>query len=228
MTEPLPHDALNEAMLAEIALGALLLAEPLGRDHFDERVIAAMRATPRHDFVPPAMRPYAHLLRPLEIGHGKTVASPMLVALMTDLLRVGPEHTVLEVGTGLGYHAAVVSQLAGSVVSMEVVEPLAGQAAQRLARAGRRNVEVVVGNGAQGLPGRAPFDRILVTCAPEIIPPALIRQLRPGGRMVVPAGLDGAQMLMLVTRADDGRVAVRDILPVGFGAMEGQAEALFS
>lgn len=220
------HATQNEAMLAEIALGAFLMSEQLGHDAFDPRVIDAMRATPRHDYVPFEMQPYAYLVRPLSIGFDKTIASPLIVAVMTDALRVEAHHTVLEVGTGLGYHAAILSRLAQRVVSMEIVQPLAVQARERLARNGCDNVEVIVGNGANGLPERAPFDRILVSCAPEMIPHTLLNQLKPGGRMVVPAGLEGAQMLMLASKDDGGRTSVQDILPVGFGLMDGQAEVL--
>jgi protein-L-isoaspartate(D-aspartate) O-methyltransferase len=217
--------ALNETMLAEIALGAYLMREALGRDTFDERVLDAMRAASRHEFVPMEMQPYAYLVRPLSIGFDKTISNPLIIAVMTDLLRVEPHHTVLEIGTGLGWHAALLSRLAKQVYSTEIVDELAWQAGERLARNGCDNVEVVLGNGASGLPAHAPYDRILVTCAPQMIPPALLNQLKPGGRMIVPAGLAGEQMLMLVTRDVTGRTYVHDILPVGFGEME-QAELI--
>ena len=223
-----PHAALNEAMLTEISLGALLMSEQLGHDEFDERVLEAMRATPRHEFVPPELQPYAYQVRPLSIGFEKTISNPLIIATMTDLLRVGPYHTVLEVGTGLGYHAAILSKLARKVYSMEFVDELAAQAAERLTRHGCANVVVLGGNGVNGLSAHAPYDRILVTCAPEMIPHTLLNQLKPGGRMVIPAGLEGEQMLMLVSKNAAGRTQVEHILPVGFGPMEGVESVLHS
>ncbi len=215
------HAALNEAMLAEISLGACLMSEQLGRDTFDERVLDAMRAAPRHEFVPFELQPYAYLVRPLAIGFDKTISNPLIIALMTDLLRVEPHHTVLEIGTGLGWNAALLSRLAKQVCTTEIVDELAAQALERLERNGCDNVDVFFGNGAGGVPEHAPYDRILVTCAPQMIPPALLGQLKPGGRMVVPSGIEGEQMLMLVTRDAAGHTRVEDILPVGFGEMEG-------
>ncbi|AUN95826.1 protein-L-isoaspartate O-methyltransferase family protein [Pseudazoarcus pumilus] len=210
----------NESMLAEISLGACLMSEQLGRDTFDARVLDAMRAVPRHAFVPLEMQPHAYHLRPLPIGFDKSIANPLIVALMTDVLRVEPHHTVLEIGTGLGWNAALLSRLARQVYTMEIVDELAAEALERLHRNGFGNVELLLGNGAEGLPRHAPFDRILVTCAPQLIPPALLAQLAPGGRMVVPAGLPGEQMLMLVTRDADGHARVADILPATFGEMD--------
>lgn len=218
----------REQMMAEIALGAVLMREQLERDSFDPRVIEAMTCVPRHEFVPLELQPYAYLNRPLSIGYDKTISNPLIIAVMTDLLQVGPDHIVLEVGTGLGYHAAILSELAGRVYTVEIVEELAAQARQRLGAHARSNIEVINGNGAGGLPEAAPFDRILVTAAPDLIPPALIHQLRPGGRMIIPAGLEGSQMLLLVTKELSGRLAVKEILPVGFSPLEGDAPAMAS
>lgn len=223
-----PYAALNEAMLTEISLGALLLSDQLGHDEFDERVLDAMRATPRHEFVPFELQQHAYQVRPLSIGFEKTISNPLIIAAMTDLLQVEPYHTVLEIGTGLGYHAAILSKLARKVYSMEFVDELAAQAAERLERTGCTNVEVLVGNGANGLSARAPYERILVTCAPQMIPHTLLNQLKPCGRMVVPAGLEGEQMLMLVCKDASGRTQVEDILPVGFGPMEAVESVLLS
>ena len=218
----------REEMLDEISLGACLMQEQLGRDSFDERVIDAMRNIPRHVFVPEELQPYAYLNRPLSIGYDKTVSNPLILAVMTDLLQVGEDDVVLEIGTGLGYHAGLVSWLAAYVYSIEIVEELATEARQRLLGIGRRNVEVIAGNGARGLPSQGPFDRILVTAAPELMPPALINQLKPGGRMVIPAGLEGKQMLMLVIKDSTGRLSVQEILPVGFSPLEGDVSVVAS
>ncbi|HLW04083.1 MAG TPA: protein-L-isoaspartate(D-aspartate) O-methyltransferase [Azoarcus sp.] len=218
----------NESMLAEIALGAFLMSDQLGHDTFDPRVLDAMRAAPRHEFVPLELQEYAYLVQPLSIGFDKTISNPLIIAAMTDLLQVEEHHTVLEIGTGLGYHAAIVAQMAKRVVSMEIIEQLALQAQARLARTGCDNVEVIVGNGAQGLSSLAPFDRILVTCAPQMIPTALLNQLKPGGRMVIPSGLEGEQMLMLVKKDATARTSIEHILPVGFGPMEGVESVLHS
>jgi len=145
---------------------------------------------------------------------------------MTDLLQVDAQDVVLEIGTGLGYQSAVLSQLAHKVYSIELIEPLAQQAVQRLARAGCANVQVRAGNGCNGWPELAPFDRIIATAAPELIPPSLIRQLKPGGRMVLPAGLPESQQLVLVEKnAADGRLKTREILPVSFSTLEGASLA---
>ncbi|MEO8007945.1 MAG: protein-L-isoaspartate O-methyltransferase, partial [Betaproteobacteria bacterium] len=160
--------------------------------------------------------------RPLPIGYDKTISQPFIVALMTDLLQVGRQDVVLEIGTGLGYQTAILAALARKVYSIEIIEPLAEQAIKRLARAGCDNVEVRVGNGYRGWPEHAPFDRIIATAAPDLIPASLIGQLKPGGRMVLPAGLPDSQQLMLVEKsAGDGKLATREILPVRFSQLEG-------
>ena len=218
----------REQLMAEIALGAVLMSDQLGRETFDPRVIEAMTCVPRHEFVPHELQDHAYLNRPLSIGYGKTISNPLIIAVMTDLLRLEPDHQVLEVGTGLGYHAAILSELAGRVYSLEIVDELAQQARRRLRRHARNNIEVISANGANGLPEMAPFDRILVTAAPDLIPPALLNQLKPGGRMIIPAGLEGSQMLYLVTKDAGGRLAVQEILPVGFLPLEGDAPSVAS
>jgi protein-L-isoaspartate(D-aspartate) O-methyltransferase len=213
-------DLLRHQMLAEIASGALHVSSVTGKLALDERVMAALANVPRHDFVPVELQAYAYANIPLPIGFDKTVSQPFIVALMTDLLDVGAEDNVLEIGTGLGYHAAVLSRLAGRVYSIEIVEELAQQARQRLQRQGCANVELRVGNGYHGWSEHAPFERILVAAAPDLIPAPLLQQLKAGGRMVVPAGLPDTQQLMLVEKDGNGRLAMREILPVRFSQLE--------
>jgi protein-L-isoaspartate(D-aspartate) O-methyltransferase len=175
--------------------------------------------------VPLELQPYAYADTPLPIGFGKTISQPFIVALMTDLLDLAPTDRVLEIGTGMGYQSALLARLARRVYSMELIEELAQQAGQRLARQGHHNVEIRIGNGCRGWPERAPFDKLIVTAAPEMIPPALLYQLKPGGKMVIPAGLQDAQQLILVDKDADGLVSTREILPVQFSALEDE-EAL--
>ncbi|HEX8644481.1 MAG TPA: protein-L-isoaspartate(D-aspartate) O-methyltransferase [Allosphingosinicella sp.] len=177
----------------------------------------AIRRVPRHLFVPEAAQQEAYRDRPLPIGHGATISAPTIVALMTELLDVAPGHRVLEVGTGSGYQAAVLSGLAREVFSIEIVEPLAASAAERLAALGYANVTVRAGDGYAGWPEHAPFDRIIVTAAAPQVPQPLTDQLRPGGRMVIPVGASSEDhQLVLVVKDRRGRVSRRAILPVRF------------
>jgi len=185
-------------------------------------VLAAMQQVPRHQFVPPSQRAQAYDNRPLPIGHGQTISQPYIVALMTELAAAGPSHRVLEIGTGSGYQAAVLSKLAGEVYTIEVIEPLATQAAQRLRGPGWRNVRTRTGDGYYGWKAAAPFDAIVVTAAAGSIPPPLLAQLRPGGRMVIPVGSTFfTQTLLLVTKDARGRVRTKAILPVRFVPLTG-------
>jgi protein-L-isoaspartate(D-aspartate) O-methyltransferase len=179
-----------------------------------------MAAVPRHEFVPFELRPYAYVDSPLPIGFHKTISQPFIVAVMTDLLDVRPTDTVLEIGTGLGYQSAVLAELAHRVFSVEIIEELAEQALRRLARQRLTNVEIKIGNGRQGWPEQAPFDKIIVTAAPDLIPPALIYQLKPGGTMVIPAGLPHAQQLILLKKDESGSVSTREIFEVLFSSLE--------
>ena len=212
--------ALRQRMLAEIAAHAIYASARLGKAALQARVLDAMASVPRHAFVPLELQPYAYADTPLPIGYGKTISQPFIVALMTDLLDPGPEDVVLEIGTGLGYQSAILAGLALHVYSVEIIEELAAQAQQRLARLGLRNVEIRVGNGCSGWPEHAPFDRVIVTAAPELIPRALIYQLRPGGSMVIPAGLSETQQLLLVEKDEDDVVTTREVLPVQFSQLE--------
>ncbi len=180
-------------------------------------VLAAMREVPRHLFVTDVDRPNAHLDSPLPIGHGQTISQPYIVALMTELVRPAPTDRALEIGTGSGYQAAVLSKLVSHVFTIELVDDLARTAQVRLAQLGYRNVTVRQGNGWNGWPDRAPFDIIMVTAAPDEIPEALIAQLRPGGRLVIPVGpTHDVQDLVLVEKNAAGATTRRTIIPVRF------------
>jgi len=213
-------DILRREMLAEIAAAAAHLREEIGRSAFDDRVMAAIAKVPRHEFVPVELQPYAYANIPLPIGFDKTISQPFIVALMTDLLEVGADDVVLEIGTGAGYQAAILAQLARKVYSVEIVEELGEQAKRRLRQLGCDNVEVRIGNGARGWSEHSPFDKVMVTAAPDLIPPPLIHQLKAGGKMVIPAGLPATQQLILAEKNDDGRMTTRDILPVRFSQLE--------
>lgn len=181
------------------------------------RVIKALRRVPRVAFVPESLRVLACQNTPLPIGHEQTISQPFIVALMTDLLDLAPHDVVLEVGTGSGYQAAILSELAERVFSVERVEPLAAAAAARLRRLGYRNVTVRAGDGALGWPEEAPFDAIIVTAAASDVPDALLRQLKPGGRLVLPLeDATGEQTLTLIVRGTDGALHRHPVLPVRF------------
>jgi protein-L-isoaspartate(D-aspartate) O-methyltransferase len=218
---PDPYLSLRQLMVEIISAHTHATRDVTGLSEIEPRVLDAMLAVPRHEFVPAEIRPYAHSDGPLPIGWDKTISQPFIAALMTELLAIEPDHTVLEVGTGLGYHTAVLSRLASKVYTVEIVEELAEQAAQRLKEQGCRNVARRIGNGYNGWPEHAPYDRIMVAAAPELIPPALIAQLKPGGLMVLPAGLNEAQQLMVVTKDAGGKIKTRDVLAVRFAPMEG-------
>ena len=185
----------------------------------DERVLAAMGEVPRHLFVPPADQASAYADTPLPIGHGQTISQPYIVGFMTEALQLEPTHKVLEIGTGSGYQAAILGKLAGQVYTIELVPELAEGARAALAAQGFANVHVRAGDGNQGWPEHAPFDRIMVTAAPEEVPQALVDQLAPGGRMVVPVGPQfGDQELRILTRTATGVMTERS-LPVRFVPM---------
>lgn len=188
-----------------------------GRAALSERVMAAMSKVPRHEFVPGWQRASAYADRPLPIGHGQTISQPFIVALMTDLLDLKPGDNVLEVGTGCGYQAAVLAELAKTVRTIEIVEPLGREAAERLRRLGYDNVTTMIGDGYQGWPEHAPFDAIIVTAAPRDVPQPLVDQLKPGGRLVVPVGGHiGGQALLVLEKQHDGTVSRRQVLAVRF------------
>ncbi len=184
----------------------------------DSRVLKVMENTPRHLFVPSELVAGAYLDGPLSIGHGQTISQPYIVGLMTELLALSGTEKVLEIGTGSGYQAAVLAQLITQVFSIEIVPYLADSARVRLARLGYDNVIVRQGDGYRGWPDEAPFDRIIVTAAPPEVPPDLVEQLRPGGRMVIPVG-EYFQELLVITKDATGRVRKQSIIPVRFVPM---------
>ncbi len=195
-----------------------------GRDIRDEKVLEAMRRTPRHRFVPEAHQDLAYADSPLPIGHGQTISQPYIVALMTEQLRPDPEDKVLEIGTGSGYQAAVLAGLVREVYSIEIVPELAERARKALEDLGYENVHVRSGDGYLGWEEAAPFDAIIVTCAPDHVPPALAAQLAEGGRMMIPVGPDGGvQELYLLTKIA-GQLDRRAVLPVRFVPMTGTSE----
>ena len=219
MSEP-QFAALRQVMLREIASSTVAVSGEIGKAALDERVMDALRRLPRHEFVPHELKSYAYLNTPLPIGHGKTISQPFIVALMTDLLELQKTDVVLEIGTGLGYQAAVLAELAGQVYSIEIIAELADQASERFRRLACTNIEIRTTNGYNGWPERAPFDKIIVTAAPELVPPPLLQQLKPGGRMVLPAGLEEAQKLVLVEKDADGQFRLVGGLPVRFATLE--------
>jgi protein-L-isoaspartate(D-aspartate) O-methyltransferase len=204
-------------MMEEIVALAREARAATGRATLSERVLAAMAKVPRHELVPAEQKAVAYANRPLPIGLGQTISQPFIVALMTDLMEVKPGDRVLEIGTGSGYQAAVLAELAATVYTVEIVEPLAREAAGRLNQLGYRNVVAKVGDGYQGWPEHAPFDAIMVTAAPREVPQPLIEQLKPGGRLVVPVGGQAAgQALLLIEKRADGSITRRNILAVRF------------
>ena len=207
----------RKALLAEIVAEMQATARWTGRAQLSTRVVAALAKVRRPAFMPQNSAAAAYENRPLPIGHGQTISQPFVVALMSELLDLQPDDSVLEVGTGSGYQAAVLAELAGTVCSIEVIPELARSAAIALAGEGYGSIMLRTGNGALGWPEQAPFDAIIVTAAAPDIPPALIEQLRPGGRMVIPVGQrHGDQELVLLTKDAAGEVNRRSVLPVAF------------
>jgi len=218
-----PEWAANRnALMDQIVKDRQVLRQVLGRDHLSPAVEQAMRKVPRHDYVPAEQREFAYENRPLSIGYGQTISQPLIVALMTDLLEVEPGDKVLELGTGSGYQAAVLAELGVTVYSVEIVPPLGKQAQAVLEQQYPDKVHLRIGDGYHGWQEAAPFDAIIVTAAGDHIPPPLIEQLKPGGRMVIPVGSHFySQQLMLVKRDEKGTVRTRALLPVAFVPLTG-------
>jgi protein-L-isoaspartate(D-aspartate) O-methyltransferase len=213
----------RKGMIRAIEKDVVLTRKYLDRQAFDTRVMDVMGRVARHEFIPVDQRDDAYENRPLPIGHGQTISQPYIVALMTDLIGVTPEMRVLEIGTGSGYQAAVLAELVGKVYSIEIIRPLGEQAAERLRRLGYQNIQTRIGDGYYGWEEAGPFDAIVVTAAASHVPPPLIRQLKPGGRMVIPVGSRFmTQQLLFVEKAEDGSVTTRQIMPVTFVPLTGE------
>jgi len=206
----------RRALFDEIAAEATATERWTGLAAFNPPVMEAMARVPRQEFVPPDEISYAWLNVPLPIGHRQTISQPFIVALMTNLLQPKPDDIILEVGTGSGYQAAVLSALVRKIYSVELEPELARDAADRLKRLGYENVTVRAGDGAEGWPEYAPFDGIIVTAGAPDVPPALIEQLRVGGRMVIPVNSGVAQELIVIRKTEDGDIEKSDVLPVSF------------
>ncbi len=215
-------DAPRRKMTEEIAAMGRETANETGRAAFGARVMNAMGKVERHRFVAAGDEANAYRNHPLGIGNGQTISQPYIVALMTDLLDLKGGEKVLEIGTGSGYQAAVLAELAATVYSIEIIEPLGRLAAQRLSAAGYRNVTTRIGDGYQGWREAAPFDAIIVTAAAPIVPPALVEQLKPGGKLVIPVGSQGShQALLMITKSADGKTQTRRVLAVRFVPLTG-------
>ncbi|MGZ5093535.1 MAG: protein-L-isoaspartate(D-aspartate) O-methyltransferase [Burkholderiales bacterium] len=216
--------SMREHLIAEIEGEAMLTAAYTGKSEFSPSVLQVLGRVPRHEFVPVELQPYAYLNRPLPIGFEKTVSQPYIVALMTDMLDLQAEDVVLEIGSGAGYQAAVVAELAKRVYTVDLIEELAMSAQRRLRRLGYDNIEVRIGNGYHGWAEHAPYDKIIVTAGCELIPVPLIAQLKAGGRMVIPTGIAEKQVLTLVEKSSNGRLSTRDTLPVRFSVLDEPGE----
>lgn len=212
----------RQALVDIIKADVVITSDFLKQESLDERVLDAILKVPRHEFVPDNQRSYAYENRPLPIGYGQTISQPYIVAIMTDLLKLKKTDRILEVGTGSGYQAAILAELADSVYTIEIVEELGKQAAENLKKSGYDLVHTRIGDGYYGWETAAPFDGIIVTAVASHIPPPLIKQLKPGGRMIIPVGAQFmTQYLILVTKDVDGKVTTRQILPVSFVPLTG-------
>jgi len=211
------HAAPRKAMVDTIVALTRETAAETGRASLDSRVLTAMNKVPRHRFVPADQEPNAYANRPLPIGNGQTISQPFIVALMTDMLGLKATDRVLEIGTGCGYQAAVLAELAREVYTIEIVAPLAREAAARFAELGYRNINARSGDGYRGWPAHAPFDAIIVTAAAPEVPPALIEQLKPGGKLVIPVGAQwSGQELRIIEKDQHGKTTTRNALAVRF------------
>jgi protein-L-isoaspartate(D-aspartate) O-methyltransferase len=212
---------LRRHMVEVIAIHADLVDDEIGKAVLDDRVLQAMLRVPRHFFVPEAIAHLAYQDMPLPIGFEKTISQPFISALMTDLLAPAEHESLLEIGTGLGYHTAVLAELAGHVWSVEIVEEFADSARLRLGHFGYTNIDIRIGDGSRGWSEHAPFDKIIVAAAAAEIPEALLAQIKPTGRIVMPLGPEDAQHLVAADKDADGVIHTRAVMPVRFGRLEG-------
>lgn len=202
---------------------AMVEQQIAGRGISDPATLEAMRAVPRHEFLPLRLRSEAYMDYPLPIGHGQTISQPFIVAFMTEAIRPQPGEKILEIGAGSGYQAAILAHMGADVYTIEIVEPLAKMARLTLERLGYKNARVKYGDGFHGWPEHAPFDAIIVTCAPDKIPPALVEQLRDGGRMIIPVG-GGMNQELVLLRKEGNKIEKQSVLPVRFVPMTGEAQ----
>ncbi|WP_319560666.1 protein-L-isoaspartate(D-aspartate) O-methyltransferase [Marispirochaeta sp.] len=217
-----PYEGPRKRMVREIIQDARMTASYTGKENLDESVLETLRTVPRHLFVPDNLKGRAYQNRPLPIGYGQTISQPYIVALMTDLLELKASDRVLEIGTGSAYQAAVLAKLAARVYTLEIIPELAKSAGQRLADLGYDTVTVLQKDGYYGLAGEAPFDAILVTAAATHLPPPLVEQLKPGGRMVIPVGGPFmTQELIRLRKNQDGSISTEYLLPVAFVPLTG-------
>ncbi|MCK5188364.1 MAG: protein-L-isoaspartate(D-aspartate) O-methyltransferase [Deltaproteobacteria bacterium] len=217
------YDKQREKLIEIIKQEVKNTSEYLGKDKLDKRVIDAINSVPRHKFVPFYSRLYAYKNRPLAIGHGQTISQPYIVAIMTDLLNLKPSDRVLEIGTGSGYQAAIAAQIVKEVYSIEVIEPLGLEAKKRLTQLGYNNIKTRIADGYYGWKEHAPYDAIIVTAAAGHIPPPLLKQLKPGGTMIIPVGdFMFVQKLILIQKDQKGDLTTRQIMSVRFVPLTGK------
>jgi len=218
-TDELDLEKCRRAMVLIIAVHANLCVNEIGKDKLSDRVMRAMASVPRHRFVPHELQGWAYEDLPLPIGHGKTISQPFIVALMSDLLAIEGHEKVLEIGTGLGYQSAILAELAKDVFSVEIIAELAREGERRLRDAGYDKVQLRIGDGSRGWPEHAPFDKIMITAAPQFVPQRLLGQLNPGGSMVLPVGAGDEQKLLVVEKSYDDKVRTRELIAVRFSPL---------
>src|SRR5262245_34161407 len=218
-TDALVHESRRQVMVKIVAIHVRLASKELGKERLGDRVMRAMTTVPRHRFVPAELEEWAYEDMPLPIGQGKTISQPFIVALMTDMLAIEESDKVLEIGTGLGYQAAVLAELTKHVFSVEIIEELAREAERRLRSAGYDNVQLRIGDGSRGWVERGPFDKMIVGAAAQRLPQRLIEQLKPRGKMVLPVGMGDDQKLVVVEKSEGNYVRTSELMAVRFSPL---------